>query len=341
MKLTPKIDIKYKLLNFSQLVINLDRLSRFKQPDESYFRVFSSILFNCLVQPKFSKKDIENIEPSVLSYYVSKIWNDSVLNLFPSASINDEARNVLKYLVEIPFKIVDEPTKILTDTKLFISPVLENINYEQAPQNLKMLIEANKVFNSNNKVTKDKLISFSNKNKLKYPIQKLVIVEGITEETLLPVFADKLNHNFDENGIFVLGAGGKSKSPSIYMKLKNILNIPVILLFDSDAFEVCNILQKNLLKKDKTIIINKGEFEDILSLNLIKRAINSEYDSINPLLIRDLHIYPKMCENIEYYFRTRSLGEFKKSKFSKLIAKNIKYKTDITVEINDIINMIT
>ena len=214
--------IKYKLLNKSELIINLDRLSRFKNPFESYFKVYSAIILKCMIEPKFSKKDLDNIDAVILSDLISKIWNDSVNKLFPNTPDNPELNKVLNLISTIPFKITDKYTQILTETKLNISAVAENIDYNNAPNNLKLLISANKIFNKKNPVTKEKLLNFSAKNKLKYPIQKLLIVEGITEEILLPVFAHKVNHNFDEQGVYVLGAGGKSKSPSIYMKLKNI-----------------------------------------------------------------------------------------------------------------------
>ena len=170
-----------------------------------------------------------------------------------------------------------------------------------------------------------------------FPIKKLIIVEGITEEILLPVFAEKLKHNFQNEGIYILGAGGKSKSPSLYMKLKDKVKIPIILLFDNDAKEICDILKNNLHDKDKIIIISNGEFEDILSLNLLKRALNNEYEPATPVVIDDLRIYNKMCENIEEFYKSRHLGEFKKAKLSKIIAENIKYETDITEEIKNII----
>ena len=163
---------------------------------------------------------------------------------------------------------------------------------------------------------------------------------GITEEILLPVFANKLDSNFDELGIYILGAGGKSKSPSLYLKLRDKLKIPVILLFDSDAKEICEVLNKSLLKKDKTILIEQGEFEDILSLNTIKRSLNTEYKPATPLQIDELRIKDKMCDNIDLFYKTRHLGEYKKSKVAKIIAENIKYDTDISIEIKKIIKMI-
>ena len=170
-----------------------------------------------------------------------------------------------------------------------------------------------------------------------FPVKKLIIVEGITEEILLPVFAKKLKHNFNNEGIYILGAGGKSKSPALYIKMKDKVKIPIVLLFDNDAAEICELLKDNLDAKDKIIIISKGEFEDILSINLIKRSLNNEYEPATPALIDDLRIHEKMCENIEEFYKSRHLGEFKKSKLSKIIAENIKYETDITEEIKNII----
>lgn len=321
---------KFKFLTKDELLISLDRLSRFKLPEESYFRVFSSIITKCLITPKLSKKDIEDLSGDELSKLVELIWNKSVENIFGAINKKNDI-NILKYLVNKSFKNIDEKTKKLINTNLFIKELLQSIEYNTAPINLKFLKYC--VSLSSN----EEIISISKRQKLLFPIRKLVIVEGITEEILLPVFAKKLGHSFEENGIYILGAGGKSKSPSLYMKLKDKLNIPVILLFDNDAIEISDVLSKNLLKKDKIIVISNGEFEDILSENLIKRSLNKEYLPATPLIIDDLRIYPKMCENIENFYRTRHLGEYKKSKVSKIIAENIHYNSDITDEIKNII----
>ena len=47
-----------------------------------------------------------------------------------------------------------------------------------------------------------------------------------------------------------------------------------------------------------------------------------------------------MCENIELFYKSRHLGEYKKSKVAKILAENIKYDTDISDEIKNIIKMI-
>lgn len=327
-------NIKYKYLTFDELVINLDRLSRFKNPEESFSRVFSEIIFKCLITPKYSKNEIENLDPKIIANIVQKIWNGSVeKNLKFKTKITN---NILKTHINNSFKNYDERTKIYISTKLNIEPILKKINYDSAPTNLKFLIKAINLEEKNYKNFENIRQNF----KLKFPVKKLLIVEGITEEILLPVFAKKLGLDFDEQGIFVLGAGGKSKSPSLYLKMKNMLKIPVILLFDYDAKEISELLSKSLLKKDKIILIKQGEFEDILSPNTIKRSLNTEYKPATPLQIEELRQNSKMCENIELFYKSRHLGEYKKSKVAKILAENIKYDTDISDEIKNIIKMI-
>ncbi len=331
-----KNSIKYKLLSFDELVINLDRLSRFKTPEESFDRVFSSIIYKNLISPKYSKNDIEKLDAKVISNIVEEIWNASVFNLFGKYNTNCVANNALRLSIEKTFTNIETRTKVFLNSKLNFSLILQHLDYKSAPINLKFLIKVVSEFESEN-IDIEKLKYIREKYSLLFPIEKLIIVEGITEEILLPVFASKIKSDFNKNGIFILGAGGKSKSPTLYFKLKDKLRIPVVLLFDSDAKEICSSLQEQIKNKDKTILIESGEFEDIISINLLKRALNNEYQPVTPIIKEELHIYKKMCENIENFYRTRHLGEFKKSKLSKIIAKNVKYDTDITDEIKKII----
>ncbi len=328
--------IKFKHLNHEELVISLDRLSRFKLPYESYNRVFLSILSTKLISPKYSVEELENTDEKTIVRLVEMIWNTSVANLYQVNQKKIETNSALYLLADSVFFISDKRTKAFINAKLNIEPILLSLNTENIPINLKYLLNTYKLKNNS------EIFETSRKFGLKFPIRKLLIVEGITEETLIPVFADKLGYNFDKQGIFVMGAGGKSKSPTLYSKLKDELKIPVVLLFDSDATEICELLKNNIIKKDKIIMLQKGEFEDILSLNLIKRTLNNQYEPATPILLQELKNDEKMCNNIENFYKIRNLGEFKKAKFSKYISENIKYKTDITEDIENLIkNIVT
>ena len=312
----------------------MDRLSRFKLPENSFQRVFESVILKHLIEPKYSKKDIQSEDIKKIASIFKIIWNDSVEACCSASSeqSNKYVQNALKFLVKSTFKNTDEKTSILIDTDINIAPILKMIDYDNAPKNIKFLIQADKF---TYKLSYNELREFFG---LCFPIKKLLIVEGITEEILLPVFAKKMGKDFDRHGIYILGAGGKSKSPSLYLKLRERLKIPIILLFDADAKEICENLSRYMLEKDKCIRISKGEFEDIIPLTLIKRTLNNEYNPATPVCIDDLRHFEKMCDNLEFFYRNRNLGEYKKSRLSQIIAKNIKYKTDISSDINGIIS---
>ena len=335
MKKIKQIDItkiKFQTITREDLILSLDRLTRFKHPETKYNRVFSEIVCKYLLEPKLSKKSIEALDIEDLKKIIEKIWNESVDKQIKNKT-NSQTLNKILIEEEIKTYKLSKEVENLLNINLKIDPILNLIELnEETPINLKRLKKISKHTESPTILRQQ--------YGLRFPVEKVLLCEGITEEILIPVFADKLEKNFDKFGIYILGAGGKSKSPSLYYKLKDKLRIPVVLLFDSDAKEICEILNKSLLKKDKTILIEQGEFEDILSINTIKRALNSEYKPATPLTLEELRINNKMCENIELFYKTRHLGEYKKSKVSKIIAENIKYDTDISEEIKNIIKKV-
>ena len=150
MSILLKESVKYKLLTFDELVINLDRLSRFKLPETSYNRVFNSILYRNLISPKYSQTDIEKLSADYISQIVKKIWNESVYNLFGKCESFSACQKALLMLSDLTFKNIDERTKKLICTKLNISPILEKIDYNSSPYNLRFLKKVNEIFKSEN-----------------------------------------------------------------------------------------------------------------------------------------------------------------------------------------------
>ena len=54
--------MKYKKLSKEQIIISIDRLTRFKNPKDKYLRVFSEILSSNLIEPRLKKDDILNLD---------------------------------------------------------------------------------------------------------------------------------------------------------------------------------------------------------------------------------------------------------------------------------------
>ncbi len=101
--------------------------------------------------------------------------------------------------------------------------------------------------------------------------RKVLLVEGPTEFGALPIFADELGFNLDENGVSVINVGGK-KAFEIFVKVCEAYKIPYIILADDDAFENVNKLKESYPNLKAHIL--SGKFEDLLPKSLRDEAMN-------------------------------------------------------------------
>lgn len=87
---------------------------------------------------------------------------------------------------------------------------------------------------------------------------KIILVEGVTEEYSLPIYADALpNCGFDPQGISVVECGGKGTMDRLF-RIFNELHIPCYLLFDYDSGNS----DKNITEKSKELLALAGESQD-------------------------------------------------------------------------------
>ena len=165
------------------------------------------------------------------------------------------------------------------------------------------------------------------------------MVEGITEEILLPVFAKKCDYDFDKYGIQIISAGGKNQVVKLFYEYAEQLKIPIFVLLDNDAKE--NYEQINLKKRkfDKVHLLKSGEFEDILPQNLVEKTLNDYLKNLNCVSDDDFR-YERMVENLEEIFKIKGFHEFKKAEFAQLVKEHIDNNFDISDEIRMIINEI-
>lgn len=52
--------MKIKPLTEEQLIISIDRLTRFKDTETKYLRVFKDIITNNLIEPKYKKSELDD-----------------------------------------------------------------------------------------------------------------------------------------------------------------------------------------------------------------------------------------------------------------------------------------
>lgn len=322
-------EIKIKPLTKEQLIISIDRLTRFKNTKEKYFRVFCDLLVNNLVFPKYKKVEIDNIPPEKLKNYAQNIINYS-LEILGFKNNDDYKINqkLLKY--EDSVFVLDDYTKVLLSNEIDYKSFI-NLTDENSVKNLKWLKSLDMDCDIEQKRCEQGF---------QFPIKEIIIVEGATEEILLPEFAKICGYDFDKMGIFVLSAGGKNQVVKLYYKLCEKLKIPIFVLLDKDALDNLKEIEPKLRPIDKIHLLQAGEFEDLLPLDLVKRTLEYELNNISVIEKDILETKQPKAKILEEVFKTRGMHEFKKAEFARLVKKNIKNQTDVSDEIFKIINEI-
>lgn len=338
-------ELKIKNLKAEQILTAFDRLTRFKPTEDKYLRVFKELVKNNLLEPKLNKKQIDALEYVQLRDYAQYIINASLEAL--GYELGDD------YIINL--RLFDAEKKIFDFNENVKNLLINNINYmailplinEKSPINLRWMKEL---------ATSMDVLESRRKKKLRFPLEKVVLTEGITEEILLPEFAKICGHDFDENGVAVISAGGKNQVVKYFYEICETLKIPVYILLDGDAVESLEELKPKLRLFDKIHLVKSGggkcignspnatgeggEFEDLLPIMLITKTINNlpnnDYKAKNSEFVQEL----PMAQILENFFKQQGLGEFSKADFARAVRENISCKADVCAEIKTIINEI-
>lgn len=322
-------NIKVKPLNKEQLLISFDRLTRFKYTEEKYLRVYSDILTSNLITPKYKKNDLLNLDYETLKFMAEYVINYSINELGYAVSddylinqrLYDYEKNIFKFDLEVD--------KLLKN-KIHYKAMLDLID-ENSPKNLQWLKSLSKSVN----VVEDRY-----KYSLRFPISKVIIAEGATEETLLPEFAKLCGFDFDKEGVYILSAGGKNQVVKLYYKLVESLKLPIFVLLDKDAKDNLDEIKPKLRSCDTIHLLRCGEFEDLLPIDLIKRTLDYELHNISIIEQEMFNAQEPRVKILEEVFKTRGMHEFKKVEFAQMVKQNIKSQADVSSEIKDIIEEI-
>ena len=315
--------MKYKKLTEQQLIISIDRLTRFKATEDKYLRVFKDIILSNLISPSIKKTELNSMDYNELTELAQTIFNSSLPDSDGDYTINLR----LKEAESLVFCNSDK-VQVLLENKLNYKSALKLRKFSH-PINLRWLSLISKNL---------PLEAIRDKYSTRFPISKVILAEGITEEILLPKFGRLLDYDFDKNGIWVIGAGGKNQVVKTYYKLIEELKIPIFILLDNDASANRAQIEPKLRPIDKIHLISSGEFEDLLPQSLILKTIN--YELKNFATITNTEFNPELpaVANLIEIFRLKGLHEFKKADFAQKVEENLFDDSDISDEIRLIFN---
>ena len=125
------INLKIKTLTIEQLIISADRLTRFKDTETKYLRVFKDIIINNLIEPKLKKHELDNMDYKELRELAESIINKSLPD-----SNGDLLINQRLYDYESSLFSLSENTKKLLKNKINYQSIIQ-ILPENIPNNLK------------------------------------------------------------------------------------------------------------------------------------------------------------------------------------------------------------
>lgn len=308
----------------------MDRLTRFKYTEDKYLRVFKDIVISNLINPKFKKSQLDSMDYELLKQFATRIFNNSLNALGLELSGDYKINRLLSQYENSIFKLNEEIQKLL-DNNIDYNSAIQLFDEKDIPLNLKWLKTL---------LEEPSQPSIREKMAIKFPIEKVIITEGITEEILLPKFAKLCGCDFDKSGINLISAGGKNQVVKLFYQLSETLKLPIYVLLDSDAKENLAEISPRLRKSDKVHLLESGEFEDILPLNLIKRTLNSYLKNFASVSIEELRQDSPMTKVLDEIFKQKGFGEFKKAEFAALIAEHISTKEDVSSEIASVIDEI-
>lgn len=319
---------KIKPMTREQIIIAIDRLTRFKPTVDKYLRVFKETILNNLITPSFKKKDLDEMDFSKISELATEIINYSLkeLNVFEN---DDLTLNKKLNDYENTVFVNSEETQNLLNNKISYKSALKLFTEEDLK--VKNLLWLSKLSVEENSPEMRKKYSTH------FPLQKIIIAEGITEEILLPVFAKILGVDFDKYGFHIISAGGKNQVVKAFYHYVEILRLPIFVLLDNDAKENLEQIKPKVRPIDKIHLVQSGEFEDLLPQNLILRTLNNHLKNLSFVEVSDFDSELSTVKNLEEIYKEKGLEDFKKSDFAHLISENVKTKDDLSAEILNII----
>lgn len=295
-------DIKFKLIKEEKLLFYTKKLFKFKNPTQKIKKIFFDIIDKYLISPKLNMSyyTVYNLDEMVK--IIETIWNASVYDIYKQEY---NYSNVLIGDLNQIF-ILNEFEKKIFESKIILEPLIQKSG-----------------LNINIPTTK-----------------KLILTEGITEQLLLPRFSQIYGYDFEKNNVELIQAGGKNQVAKYYIDYINYVKIPIVILLDNDARPVYDILKSKLRSFDKMILLENGEFEDLLLSSLIKKAINSNFKNVVQIDVSDIDKNISKVEALEKLYRVKCLGDFQKGEFAKLIEKNISNKTHLSKSIIKVLDII-
>lgn len=155
----------------------------------------------------------------------------------------------------------------------------------------------------------------------------IILVEGASEETGLPIIALRKKILLIEKQIHIHNSGSKEKLYQDFLSFKSKHpDTRIICLLDKDAVkESADIGRgiRNKRHKYDMVYLEAGTWEDIFPLEVCVQALNKLYPDGDEILIDDFNQAKEFNKQINDILFKKKLAGFDKVRFSKMICSII------------------
>jgi hypothetical protein len=173
--------------------------------------------------------------------------------------------------------------------------------------------------------------------------KRLLLVEGATEQILLPHFAECIASDWNERAVLVIPAGGANQVVRRYPVLRAQLKLPIDCLLDGDVSSHAQLVASQLKQGDRLYVLESGAIEEAFPRDQIVDLVNAYFDTsgvgliFTPVTLQELDSATNQ-ESMEKLWRKRNRGSFDKTGFAKVVAESITTAGQIPAEIRNLIN---
>ncbi len=298
--------MKYKKIPNSYFPTIIDRLFRIEPAYIRYERVVCDIINKFYFDSRKNNLKIED-KINIACY----IFNSSL----SSTNIDTKLNQIILDL-ENKYFVYNPASYQYLSIRFNIAQMINEIAFK--PNLAQSIIWLKTILKSN-----ENPVFLRNKHSLLFPIEKIILCEGQTEELLLDNICKIFNLNFMQAGIKVIAAGGKNQVAKKFYQMVEYTKLPFFILLDKDAFKIKELIEPKLRKIDTLYILNSGEFEDLFSNQIIKNTINLYHNNDFQCSLNDFSTELSMVDNLKIIYKKYGYGDFKKAEFAKLLTNYI------------------
>ena len=167
---------------------------------------------------------------------------------------------------------------------------------------------------------------FNEINKVDNP-HCLILVEGDSEETSIPLLAFRKRYILAMHSIKVYNSQSKQKLAADFKSFKKKYpNLKMICLLDSDAKKEIDEIQR-IIKNSKNMYriftIDGGTFEDVFDIDTSISILNEMYQDGQAIEKSDFKEGKHFLENVNSFMYFKKKAEFDKVKFAQKISLKI------------------